>query len=394
MLDVLGAGGRGLPLLWPFSDARFMSPIRIFPDAPRGLALLSIPGAINVAIEFAVFLPMMLYAMWPRIVGRLSARRRRPRDPEAAQPHLHRWGRWNRRRRRAAPASPDEARSPDTLGRLALPIARQRALSGSGNLSPMIFGREREAVRNATRAIRDLVLRRELGGSGGLGGGLSAMAMMAVAPLRQLPEIATQVPGTLRDLGERMTAIPSARRRAPALAFAAQALAGSVRLRRRRCASATSTCWPRRWTANTAARVHPAFLTVLRQLTPDEVRIISTFQHDGPYPLLTVGARYRFGERLSTELRHFSLLGTQAGCEHPERVALYVDNLCRLGLAELRPVRIADDTRMFRAAGGPPAGPGRDRAHRGAHPRAGEREPGTATTATASSRTCSAPRST
>ena len=98
----------------------------------------------------------------------------------------------------------------------------------------------------------------------------------------------------------------------------------------------------------TAARVHPAFLTVLRQLTPDEVRIISTFQHDGPYPLLTVGARYRFGERLSTELRHFSLLSTQAGCEHPERAALYIDNLCRLGLAELRPVRIADDTRMFR----------------------------------------------
>jgi inner membrane protein len=72
MLDALGAGGRGLPLLWPISDARFISPIRMFPDAPRGLALLSIPGAINVAIEFAVFLPMMLYAMWPRIMGRRS----------------------------------------------------------------------------------------------------------------------------------------------------------------------------------------------------------------------------------------------------------------------------------------------------------------------------------
>jgi len=73
MLDALGAGGRGLPLLWPFSDARFISPIRIFPDAPRGLALLSIPGAINVAIEFAVFLPMMLYAVWPRLMRQRSA---------------------------------------------------------------------------------------------------------------------------------------------------------------------------------------------------------------------------------------------------------------------------------------------------------------------------------
>jgi hypothetical protein len=210
----------------------------------------------------------------------------------------------------------------------------------------MILGREREAVRNATRAIRDLVLRPGREGTGGLGG-LGAMAMLAVQPLRQLPELATRVPGTLRDLGERVTAIPGSRRRAPALAFAAQALAGSIRFgatMRERYLNLLAAAMD----GDTAARVHPAFLTVLRQLTPDEVRIVSTFQHDGPYPLVTVGARRRFGERLSTELRHFSLLGSEAGCEYPERLALYVDNLCRLGLAELRNVRIADDTRMFR----------------------------------------------
>jgi Abortive infection alpha len=210
----------------------------------------------------------------------------------------------------------------------------------------MIFGKEREAVRNATRAIRDLVLRREPGG-GGFGSGLGAMAMMAMAPLRNLPEVATRVPGTLRDLGERMTAIPGARRRAPTLSFAAQALAGSVRygttLRERYLNLLAASM-----DSDKAARVHPAFLEVLRQLTADEARIISLFQHDGPYPLVTVGARYKFGERLSTELRNFTLLGTQAGCEYPERVSLYIDNLCRLGLVELRAVRIADDTRSFR----------------------------------------------
>jgi inner membrane protein len=74
LLDVLGAGGRGLPLLWPFSEVRFISPVRIFPDAPRGLALLSWPGMTNVAIEFAVFLPLMLFAAWPKIAAWLSAR--------------------------------------------------------------------------------------------------------------------------------------------------------------------------------------------------------------------------------------------------------------------------------------------------------------------------------
>src|SRR3954452_15490066 len=75
LLDVLGAGGRGLPLLWPFSEARFISPVRIFPDAPRGLALLSWPGMTNVAIEFAVFLPVMVFSAWPKIAGWLPAHR-------------------------------------------------------------------------------------------------------------------------------------------------------------------------------------------------------------------------------------------------------------------------------------------------------------------------------
>jgi inner membrane protein len=74
LLDVLGAGGRGLPLLWPFSDHRFISPIRIFPDAPRGLAFLSWPGLLSIGIEFVVFLPLMIFALWPRISAWRAAR--------------------------------------------------------------------------------------------------------------------------------------------------------------------------------------------------------------------------------------------------------------------------------------------------------------------------------
>lgn len=214
----------------------------------------------------------------------------------------------------------------------------------------MIFGKEREAVRNATRAIRDLMLRpgRELSLGGGFSGGLGAMALLAAGPLRHIPEMAARLPETLRDLGERVTAIPGARRRAPSMAFAAQALAGSVRngaTLRERYLNLLAAAMD----GDTSARVHPAFLGVLRQLTEDEVRLVSLFQHDGPFPLLNVVSRYKFGGALSTELRHASRLGIEARCEHPERVPLYIDNLCRLGLTELRPVRIADDTRGFRA---------------------------------------------
>ena len=216
----------------------------------------------------------------------------------------------------------------------------------------MILRKERAAVRNATRAIRDLVLRpgRELAAGGlssGLSNGLGALSLLASGPLRQVPEMAARIPGALRDLGERVTSIPGARRRAPALAFAAQALAGSVRhgaTVRERYLNLLAAAMD----DQTSARVHPAFLSVLRQLTADEVRLISQFQHDGPYPLVTVLARYKYGGPISTELRNYSLLGVEAGCEHPDRVPLYIDNLCRLGLAEIRPVRVSDDTRTFR----------------------------------------------
>jgi len=216
----------------------------------------------------------------------------------------------------------------------------------------MLFAKERERVRNATRAIRALIVRPgselALGGIANVNGGLQALAGIALAPLRMVPDLAARVPGTLRELGERVAAIPGGQRRAPAVAFAAQALAGSVRH--------TATVRERYLNLLAAAmdgaradRVHPAFLTVLRQMTPDEVRIVSLFQHDGPFPVVTVQARHKYGAPVSTELRHFSLLGEAAGCEHPERAPLYIDNLCRLGLTELRPTRVSDDTRVFRA---------------------------------------------
>ncbi|MES1165303.1 MAG: metal-dependent hydrolase, partial [Verrucomicrobiota bacterium] len=48
-LDLLGARGKGLALLWPLSAHRFHSPWRVFPDAPRGMKLLSWYGMAELA---------------------------------------------------------------------------------------------------------------------------------------------------------------------------------------------------------------------------------------------------------------------------------------------------------------------------------------------------------
>ena len=78
VLDLLGEGGRGLPVLWPFAEMRFQSPVRIFPDAPRWPATLSSRGITNIAIEMLVFSPLTVYALWPRLATNVARLFRRP----------------------------------------------------------------------------------------------------------------------------------------------------------------------------------------------------------------------------------------------------------------------------------------------------------------------------
>jgi inner membrane protein len=74
ILDAVGEGGRGIPLFWPFSDERFMSPWRVLPDAPRGFQMLSRHGLLDVCIELLVFFPMTAYALWPSRPALLRSR--------------------------------------------------------------------------------------------------------------------------------------------------------------------------------------------------------------------------------------------------------------------------------------------------------------------------------
>ena len=173
------------------------------------------------------------------------------------------------------------------------------------------------------------------------------LVRLASAPLRFLPETAARLPAMLRELGERRRAIPPARRTVPNPALALGALTGSLtsdEVLRTRYLNLLAASMDRA----TAGHVHPGFLAVLRQMTPDETRIFSRFESDGPYPVLSIQSHPKHGGSRRTELRHFSLLGEEAGCEHPQRAPMYLDNLCRLGLTELRPTRLSEDTRMFK----------------------------------------------
>lgn len=91
--------------------------------------------------------------------------------------------------------------------------------------------------------------------------------------------------------------------------------------------------------ASTADGAHPAFVEIIKQLTPDEAKLVALFVKDMPLPL--VNLRWEFkpnpeGKTGGKEvLVHYSHLGNLAGCQYPHLTPTYIDNLCRLGLAEV-----------------------------------------------------------
>ena len=66
LLDTLTDGGKGIGLLWPFSNERFFAPWRPIPVSPIGKAFLSERGLYVFTTELLYCVPLVIYAFWPR----------------------------------------------------------------------------------------------------------------------------------------------------------------------------------------------------------------------------------------------------------------------------------------------------------------------------------------
>lgn len=87
----------------------------------------------------------------------------------------------------------------------------------------------------------------------------------------------------------------------------------------------------------TAVSAHPAFVEILKQLSPDEAKILRDLADGRNRPVVSVMVVVPGqGERLAT--RNQSMLDHIAGVTNPEFLPEYLDNLCRLGLAEIPPM--------------------------------------------------------
>jgi len=96
----------------------------------------------------------------------------------------------------------------------------------------------------------------------------------------------------------------------------------------------------------TAQYAHPAYVEIIRQLTPDEARIVTLFAQKRQFPVVSVlwveptavgpteAPARRMVNAFNVHLRNFSLLAEEAGCSFRELAPTYIDNLIRMRLIE------------------------------------------------------------
>jgi hypothetical protein len=90
---------------------------------------------------------------------------------------------------------------------------------------------------------------------------------------------------------------------------------------------------------------HPAFAGILRELLPDEARILRFMALAGPQPAIDVRTRTPLGVGSELLAAGINLVAEMAGCAHPERNQEYLANLDRLGMIHFSDEQVADPRR-------------------------------------------------
>lgn len=106
---------------------------------------------------------------------------------------------------------------------------------------------------------------------------------------------------------------------------------------------------------DTSEFVHPAFVEILKQMTPDEAKILNqlpkVFLHE---PIIDIAVEKPKKDGKFTIFNSVGVVAEEADCEFPDRLPLYLTNLTRLGLVEIpENSGLADDWRYDKVRNSP-----------------------------------------
>ena len=79
--------------------------------------------------------------------------------------------------------------------------------------------------------------------------------------------------------------------------------------------------------------VHPSFVEIIKQLCPDEAKILRYISIHPIIPTITIRVENIKGEGFNL-FKKFSNIGELVSCENPYEISQYFDNLLRLGILE------------------------------------------------------------
>ncbi len=168
-------------------------------------------------------------------------------------------------------------------------------------------------------------------------GDVASIIHVVLAPLRGLVWGYDQIEEWLAEaLSARLHQLPKDRLHTPSPAVAGPALealrfaAGEPALREMYAnllATAIDT--------KTADQAHPAFVEILKQLSRDEAKLFEIVADKRSVPVVELWADISRSEGGELVFTNFNVAVFDAGCDHPQHGDRYVDNLIRLGLAEV-----------------------------------------------------------
>ena len=82
--------------------------------------------------------------------------------------------------------------------------------------------------------------------------------------------------------------------------------------------------------------VHPSFAEIIKQITPDEAKILKILPNKGHCePLINIKIEKSNVQGSFVIYSNCGILGYEAGCDFPEKIPLYIDNMIRLSLVEI-----------------------------------------------------------
>lgn len=86
---------------------------------------------------------------------------------------------------------------------------------------------------------------------------------------------------------------------------------------------------------STADFAHPAFVEIIKQLTPEEAKMLKLFRDKNAFPLITLRADLEERQGGTDWVSNFSHLWKLCDSDRPDLYPPFIDNLCRLGLVEI-----------------------------------------------------------